>query len=54
MSKLNNMGVEMSICCTWESAENQGGPTMNPKQMGPLAELGIPVWWEVWLGEEQE
>jgi len=50
--KLNKMGVEMSICCTWESAENQGGPAMNPDQMGPLAELGIPVWWEVWLGEE--
>ena len=52
--RLQESGVDVSICCTWESSGNQGGPIMNPEQMGPLSELGIPVWWEFWYSGDGE
>jgi len=54
LRQLREAGAEISICCTWESSENQGGPIMTPKQMGPLSELGIPVWWEFWCSGGDE
>ena len=36
------MGADIDICCLWESSENQGGPIMEPKQMGPPFRLGNP------------
>ncbi|HED06241.1 MAG TPA: DUF4279 domain-containing protein [Ignavibacteria bacterium] len=52
--KLQNMGAEIDICCLWESSENQGGPIMEPEQMGLLSDLGIPVWWEFWYCYDDE
>jgi hypothetical protein len=51
---LRNRGVQFDICCAWESKTNQGGPTVSPKQMGPLARLGLDVWWEVWFSSEDD
>jgi hypothetical protein len=52
--KLKGLGAEFNICCIWESSENQGGPIMEPKQMGLLADLEIPVWWEFWYNYEDK
>ncbi|UZJ43823.1 DUF4279 domain-containing protein [Marinimicrobium sp. C6131] len=52
--ELKQAGADISICCIWESSSNHGGPTIDPTQMGPLSELGIPVWWEFWYNYDTE
>ncbi|MGH1540026.1 MAG: DUF4279 domain-containing protein [Arenicella sp.] len=52
--KLQKLGANIDICCLWESSGNQGGPTMEPKQMKLLADLEISVWWEFWYCYDDE
>lgn len=51
--EISRKGATIEVSCLWESKFNSGGPTLDPAQMLPLAELGISIWWEMWYpGQE--
>ncbi|ELA8118516.1 DUF4279 domain-containing protein [Vibrio parahaemolyticus] len=51
LEELKDTGACIEICCYWESASGNGGPTMSPPQMSILGELEIELWWDIWFSE---
>jgi hypothetical protein len=49
LRQLQSEGVDMDICCFWESRSGNGGPTISPPQMARLSKLNIEVWWDVYF-----
>lgn len=50
LSSLVAQGARADITCLWISASGHGGPTLSPKQCKQLAELGLDVWFDVYMG----
>ena len=53
LDKLRESGVRIEICCFWESASGNGGPTMSPTQMKALGELNLELWWDIWFSDDE-
>jgi hypothetical protein len=51
---LRSDGCCMDVSCFWVSASGHGGPSVLPAQMGPLARLGLELWFDVYLGDGQD
>ena len=51
---LQSEGCRMDVSCFWVSASGHGGPSVLPAQMGPLARLGLELWFDVYLGGDQD
>lgn len=49
LGRLRTAGYRMEISCFWVSAFGHGGPTLSPAQMARLADLGLEVWFDVYL-----
>lgn len=47
-------GCRMDVSCFWMSASGHGGPSVQPDQMGALARLGLELWFDVYLGDDEE
>jgi hypothetical protein len=41
-------GSEIDISCFWSSKQGHGGPTLSPKQLSDLSELGIEFWFDLY------
>jgi hypothetical protein len=48
---LRSDGCRMDVSCFWVSASGHGGPSVLPTQMGPLARLGLELWFDIYLGD---
>jgi hypothetical protein len=46
---LREQGHRLDVSCYWLSQSGHGGPTFTPEVMGRLAELEIPVWFDVYF-----
>lgn len=46
---LQAMGCKIDIVNYWVSKDGEGGPLIEPYQMRRLAELDLPVWWDVYV-----
>lgn len=53
LAHLREAGCEIDICCYWVT-DGQGGPELGVKELKSLAELELPIWWDVYAGEESE
>ena len=51
---LRSDGCRMDVSCFWVSASGHGGPSVLPAQMGPLVQLGLELWFDVYLGDGQD
>jgi hypothetical protein len=49
LSALKAAGWWMDISCMWDSAYGHGGPTLSPKLLAALHELGIELWFDVYF-----
>jgi len=47
--KLLADGFNYDISNFWVSSTGNGGPTLSPRQMGTLADLGIDVHWDIYF-----
>ncbi len=45
-------GIKMTISCSWWSAYGDGGPTLWPKQMGAIADLGLECGFDIYFVNE--
>ncbi len=45
-------GYLVDICCRWDSAGGDGGPTLDPAQMIALGSLGIEVWFDIYFNRK--
>jgi hypothetical protein len=45
-------GFRIDIFCFWCSAAGQGGPMLDPNQMGRLASLALPIVFDVYIESE--
>lgn len=52
IQKLLSMGCRIDISSYWGSV-GHGGPWLMPEQMLKLGTLGIEVWWDVYLLEDE-
>jgi hypothetical protein len=52
LTALASRGYLVDICCRWDSAWGDGGPTLDPGQMSQLGALGIEVWFDVYFDRE--
>lgn len=46
---LRSRGFLVDICCRWDSVRGDGGPTLWPKQMSEIAQLGIELWFDLYF-----
>jgi hypothetical protein len=53
LTDLRDAGCEIDICCYWVT-DGQGGPELGVKELRCLAELELPIWWDVYHGEPSE
>lgn len=49
LQSLASRGYLVDICCRWDSASDNGGPSMDPEQMIKLGTLGIEVWFDIYF-----
>lgn len=42
-------GHAIDVSCYWASASGHGGPALDPDQMGKLAALRLPIWFDVYF-----
>ena len=49
LQSLASRGYLVDICCRWDSASDNGGPSMDPEQMVELGALGIEVWFDIYF-----
>ena len=49
LQSLVSRGYLVDICCRWDSASDNGGPSMDPEQMVKLGALGIEVWFDIYF-----
>ena len=54
LKELSSRGYLVDICCRWDSACGQGGPSMNPEQMVQLGELGVELWFDIYFDHESK
>lgn len=52
LAKLRHDGTEMDVACFWVSAHGHGGPTLSPERAGKLASLGLPLWYDIYFGDD--
>jgi len=52
LKELASRGYLVDMCCRWDSACGQGGPSMDPQQMIQLGELGIELWFDIYFDQE--
>lgn len=52
--ELIERGYLVDLCVRWDSRWGHGGPTVDPKQMRALADLGIELWFDVYVGDLKE
>jgi len=53
LKQLQKQGYRMDVFCYWVS-NGQGGPTVSPKNMRGLANLGIELGFDFWMGGDDE
>jgi hypothetical protein len=53
LKQLQTQGYRMDVFCYWLS-NGQGGPTVSPKNMKGLANLGIELGFDFWMGGDDE
>ena len=49
---LLSRGYEIYISCFWVSRSGTGGPTLSPRQMKVLVDLGIEVSWDIYFASD--
>ncbi len=49
LQSLASRGYLVDICCRWDAASGNGGPSMDPGQMVKLGTLGIEVWFDIYF-----
>lgn len=47
---LHEQGAAIDIICFWHAAATQGGPALAPRQLRLLADLQIPIAWNIFSG----
>jgi len=47
---LQAQGANIDIICFWHAAAAQGGPALAPRQLRLLADLNIPIAWNIFSG----
>lgn len=47
-------GLQMSVVCTWYSKYGEGGPTIWPEQMLPLAEMNLECSFDIHFFPDEE
>ena len=53
-AQLHERGYLVDLCVRWDSRHGHGGPTIGPEQMRALADLGLDLWFDVYVGEMDE
>ena len=53
LTALAARGYLVDICCRWDSAQGDRGPTLDPTQMIKLGELGIETWFDVYFDQPE-
>jgi hypothetical protein len=51
IAQLKTEGHLVDVCVYWESV-GQGGPTLNSSHMVQLGELGVELWFDIYLAKE--
>lgn len=54
LEHLRSQGWGMDIVVFWESLGGHGGPSLTPATMQALAELNIPIWFDIYFAEDEE
>lgn len=50
LQKMQAEGFIMDVSCYWLSNYGQGGPTLSPSTMKSFGDLGLELWFDVYLG----
>jgi hypothetical protein len=53
IAMLQSEGHLIDLCVLWDSG-GQGGPTLSPNQMGPLADLGIELFFDIYFAGDDD
>lgn len=48
LQKLAEAGAQIDVACFWISSH--GGPSMSPERAAKFSELGLALWYDVYLG----
>ncbi|QJE97708.1 DUF4279 domain-containing protein [Luteolibacter luteus] len=52
--ELHRRGYLVDVCVRWDSRHGHGGPTISPKQMKALADLGVDLWFDVYVADFED
>jgi hypothetical protein len=52
LKSIQAAGGRMTVSCYWSSAWGHGGPTLSPSIMSRLADLGLEIWFDVYVSEQ--
>lgn len=53
-STLHKRGYLIDLCVRWDSKLGHGGPTLTPDEMKIVSELEIELWFDVYVGWEED
>ncbi len=48
LAELKREGVHQDVFCFWATGNGQGGPVLDPSQMGRLAAVGLPILFDIY------
>jgi hypothetical protein len=48
LHEMSQEGVRQDVSCFWQTMDGQGGPVLDPSQMGRLASLELSIWFDVY------
>ena len=52
LAALRARGAAMDVACFWVSANGHGGPTLSPERAAMLSQFGLPLWFDVYFGDD--
>ena len=53
LQELAKRGYLVDICCRWDSASGEGGPSFTPWQLSTLGALGIELWFDIYFDADE-
>lgn len=53
LQELAKRGYLVDVCCRWDSAAGQGGPSFTPWQLSTLGALGVELWFDIYFDADE-
>jgi hypothetical protein len=53
LEAFSRRGYLVDICCRWDSAHGDGGPSFTPSQLSALGALGVELWFDIYFDREK-